>query len=320
MKKGILVVWACLLSAWCLGQEPVKEFTDANGRVVKNEADARGYRMVVKDAEGELNGPITQYDSLGRKTLSGAYAAGKRQGLFEHYHPDGQRSSKREYLADEPVGTSESWYENGKPQEVGRHPADTAGRRGKHPWEVYRIESFWDSTGAQLVKDGSGDWYGVHDNGKVRSKGAYRAGMRVGDWTFYDEEGRLTNTEQYVNGRLEKGLYQGPKGERFTYTSDTYEMMPEYPGGLPALAGFLSANLRYPKEARRRGASGTVFVGFVVGSDGKIRDVNVLQGIGYGCDEEAARVVGLMPSWRAGRQQGRPVAVRYALPIRFVMQ
>ena len=200
------------------------------------------------------------------------------------------------------------------------YPADTAARRGKWDWDVYRIGIFRDSTGVQLVENGTGNWYGVHDNGKVSSKGGYRDGLRVDDWSFYDEEGRLTNSEQYVNGHLEKGLYQGPDGDQFTYDSETYEVVPEYPGGMRGLAQYLRHTIRYPKEARRVRASGTVFVGFIIHADGKVSDVHILKGIHEACDAEAARVIETMPPWQAGRQQGRLVPVRYSLPIRFVIQ
>jgi protein TonB len=98
------------------------------------------------------------------------------------------------------------------------------------------------------------------------------------------------------------------------------EQMPEFEGGMSALAKFLQKTLKYPAQARNANIQGTVFVGFVVGNDGKIRDVSVLKGIGYGCDEEAIRVVSSMPPWKPGKQSGRAVAVRYSLPIRFVMQ
>ena len=319
-KKGMLILWACLWVGRCLGQEPVKEFIDKSGQVVEKQEGATGYQMAIRDVKGRLNGPVTRYDSLGRKTMSGAYVAGNQEGITEHYHPNGQLRSKVEYRADWPVGKFESWYENGKLQEVGNFPDDTTARRGRWFWEVYRIESFWDSTGTQLIKNGTGNYYDVHKNGKISEKGAYRDGSREGEWLFYEEAGRQTNTEHYVHGRLEKGLYQGSGGEQFTYTSETYEIMPEYPGGMRSLAQFLSQNLQYPKEARRKRINGTVFVGFIISASGNVSNVKVLKGIHEACDAEAARVVEMLPPWQAGRQQGRPVSVRYALPVRFVMQ
>jgi protein TonB len=79
-------------------------------------------------------------------------------------------------------------------------------------------------------------------------------------------------------------------------------------------------NIVYPKEAVADKVTGTVFVSFVVNADGSVSDVQVLKGIGSGCNEEALRVVQNMPNWLPGRQSGQPVAVRYSLPIRFVPQ
>ena len=56
-----------------------------------------------------------------------------------------------------------------------------------------------------------------------------------------------------------------------------------------------------------------------MGPDGKVRDVKVLKGIGFGCDEEAMRVASLMPDWKPGRQGGRAVSVRFTMPVRFKM-
>jgi len=98
------------------------------------------------------------------------------------------------------------------------------------------------------------------------------------------------------------------------------EQMPEFPGGIGELGKYLGKNLRYPAQARNANISGKVFVAFVVGSDGTIRDVTVSKGIGYGCDEEAIRVVKSMPKWKPGRQSGRSVPVRYSLPIVFKME
>ena len=97
------------------------------------------------------------------------------------------------------------------------------------------------------------------------------------------------------------------------------EEMPEFPGGMEGLVKYLSENLKYPAEARDNKVTGTVFMSFVVQADGAITDVTTLKGIGAGCDEEASRVVAAMPPWQPGQQSGKAVAVRYSLPIRFVM-
>jgi periplasmic protein TonB len=95
------------------------------------------------------------------------------------------------------------------------------------------------------------------------------------------------------------------------------EDQPEFPGGETARQQFLSDNLRYPQMAREAGIQGTVFVTFVVEIDGSVTDVRIVRGIGGGCDEEAVRVVKMMPNWEPGRQRGQPVRVQFVMPIRF---
>jgi periplasmic protein TonB len=95
------------------------------------------------------------------------------------------------------------------------------------------------------------------------------------------------------------------------------EQAPEFVNGLNAMYKFLKENIKYPAVARENGIEGTVYVGFVVGKDGTIRDVKVKRGIGGGCNEEAIRVVELMPKWNPGKQNGKAVNVSFTIPIKF---
>ncbi|CAN5395416.1 energy transducer TonB [soil metagenome] len=95
------------------------------------------------------------------------------------------------------------------------------------------------------------------------------------------------------------------------------EQPPEFPGGNQALMTFIAKNMRYPAQARRMQIEGQVYVSFVVDADGRINDIQVIKGIGAGCDEEAKRVVGLLPPWKPGKQRGRPVRVKFTLPLKF---
>lgn len=98
------------------------------------------------------------------------------------------------------------------------------------------------------------------------------------------------------------------------------EQNPEFPDGVKAMYRFLSDNIKYPTIARENNIEGTVYVGFVVGRDGTIRNVTVKRGIGGGCNEEAERVVKLMPKWHAGKQNGKEVSVNFTIPIKFTLQ
>jgi protein TonB len=95
------------------------------------------------------------------------------------------------------------------------------------------------------------------------------------------------------------------------------EQQPEFEGGYEAMMNFIRKNMRYPASARRMGVEGTVYVSFVVSKDGSISEVQVVRGISADCDKEAMRVVSMMPPWKPGRQNGKPVFVRFVLPIKF---
>ena len=115
---------------------------------------------------------------------------------------------------------------------------------------------------------------------------------------------------------VEELVFEEPEEEVeeiFTIVED----QPEFPGGIGAFYKYGATNLRYPAQARRMGIAGKVFVQFVVEKDGRLTDVQILKGIGAGCDEEALRVIKKSKAWKPGRQRGRPVKVRMIIPINF---
>ena len=95
------------------------------------------------------------------------------------------------------------------------------------------------------------------------------------------------------------------------------EEMPYYPGGDDACKKFLAENIVYPQAVKEKGIQGNVYVTFVVYENGHLGDIMVLRGIGNGCDEEAVRVVKLMPDWIPGKQNGKNVRVQYNMAVRF---
>lgn len=97
------------------------------------------------------------------------------------------------------------------------------------------------------------------------------------------------------------------------------ERYPEFPGGTEAFANYLRKYLRYPERAIYAGIEGKVFISFVIEKDGRLTDIKVLRGIGYGCDEEAVRVLKKSPFWKPGVQNSKNVRVLYTLPIAFHM-
>ena len=99
------------------------------------------------------------------------------------------------------------------------------------------------------------------------------------------------------------------------------EQMPEYPdGGMAGLMKYLSGAIRYPAIAAENGVQGRVTVQFVVNRDGSIVDAQVVRGVDPYLDKEALRVINSMPKWKPGMQRGKPVRVRYTVPVNFRLQ
>ena len=96
---------------------------------------------------------------------------------------------------------------------------------------------------------------------------------------------------------------------------EVVEQMPEYPGGMSALQKYLSEKIAGSPIKGKVG--GRVMVGFTVAETGKIKDVRVLQSDEASLNQEAERIVSEMPDWIPGKQRGRPVPVKYTVPIRF---
>ncbi|HEX8328790.1 MAG TPA: energy transducer TonB [Hymenobacter sp.] len=95
------------------------------------------------------------------------------------------------------------------------------------------------------------------------------------------------------------------------------EVRPQFTGGDKAFAAYLSKSIRYPKQALERRVSGRVYVNFVLNAEGRVQDAHVVSGPGNGLNDEALRLVWLMPPWQPARVNGQPVRVACTVPITF---
>lgn len=103
-----------------------------------------------------------------------------------------------------------------------------------------------------------------------------------------------------------------------TKAYEVVEVMPKFKGGESAMMEFLMMNMKYPQAAVKAKQQGRAIVGFVVRKDGTVSDVHITKSAGYAVlDEEAMRVVKSMPAWEPGKQKGKPVDVKYNVPITF---
>lgn len=99
--------------------------------------------------------------------------------------------------------------------------------------------------------------------------------------------------------------------------TQTLDKTPSYPGGIEELTNYLANNIRYPEAARAKKIEGTVIVKYIVETDGSISNVEILRGIGAGCDQEAIRVVKESKDWLPGEKEGKKVRTQMRIPINF---
>ena len=108
-----------------------------------------------------------------------------------------------------------------------------------------------------------------------------------------------------------------PEEENVDEIFTIVEESASFPGGIQAFYEYLGKELKYPRQAQRMGIEGRVFVQFVVERDGSLTDIQVVKGIGAGCDEEAVRVLKNSPKWKPGKQRGKPVRQKMIQNILF---
>ena len=203
------------------------------------------------------------------------------------------------------------------------------------------------------TKNGITTWY--HENGNVKKQGMYRNDYSKGTiYTFYESglreskiayEGSQTRYLQYWNNEGETLLTNGngtveravENGRTITiYNNYDFDLSMNirtaeqdtlyggnaieaavYPGGYEAFYIGLRDLLVYPVQARRTGVEGKVFVQFLVGKAGLLEEIQVVKGIGGGCDDEVLRVMNLVKPWQPATYQNKPVKMRIVLPVTF---
>jgi len=188
------------------------------------------------------------------------------------------------------------------------------------------------------ARDGHFTFY---SRGSKWEDGDYVAGKREGRWKIYFAGTSLVcfqcdYHDDKLNGSCERYLRNGQLRYRDTYKDDSliatvgYNMagdqvadyhkvliMPHAPYNV---GNFIVEHMEYPDEARKKHLMGKVLVTFWVDEDGNINDVKAITHLGSGCEEEAERVVRLMPPWRPGVEDDAAVPVFYTLPIHFRLQ
>ncbi|MFT2009661.1 TonB family protein [Pontibacter sp. 13R65] len=159
-------------------------------------------------------------------------------------------------------------------------------------------------------------WY---ENGQISYLFNYKGDILQDTLKGFYETGALRRIEVYEDGLLVDGIVYGEDGAEIN-PFFRYQQMPEFPGGIKAMFQFLSDHIQYPGAAVKRDISGIVYISFTVTREGKIQDIFIRKGVHKLLDAEAIRIIKAMPDWYPGRHEGRPVPVRYNMPVKFTLE
>ncbi len=187
-----------------------------------------------------------------------------------------------------------------------------------------------------VEKDGTLSNFSIlHRADSLLNKEALRILEAMPAWRPARHKGEIVRAETYVPMyfKLNQNAMASGKATQVTrnYSKTNAELlenntiytivdkMPQYTYGEEGLSAFIEHNIRYPREALQEGLEGRILCSFVVGNDGTISNIEVVEGSNKALNEEAVRVLGLMPKWIPGENNGEKVHVKCLLPIDFTI-
>jgi TonB family protein len=291
-----------------------------------------------------LDGNFVFFYRNGNRRMQGSFAKNKKVGNWKYWYENGYSQAIINHDSDN-IKKIISYWELDATQSITKGNGSTQLKLcyQKKGLDIYEI-----STSIE-VKDSlpHGIWSINYNHGKNKCELVFEKGLikQIKNYDFYDKlyyapfTTSKIDIESYSKTKFRDNTFVDPRTDsvffrtsfnklRFTNKYnlknkpansilEMAEKMPSFPGGESKMAEFISSKLRYPKEARDRNVTGKVMLNFVVTTDGSIVDIEVLKDIGYGCSEEATKVLLEMPKWIPGADKGKPVDVRFTLPIQF---
>lgn len=293
-------------------------FYDVQGHQTKDRLMAHSYELSLLDY-----GAFKRlFLANGKLAMQGNRSAGKVEGRAIIYYENGKKKEACRFKEDHKLGDLSRWYSTG--QKMGDFYRMYSERTDYEDFEHRKYDhdekiiSLFDTLGNALVSEGNGKAFEMDFLGNIVGEGEVNAGLKDGDWsgTLSSEEYELmTYSEQYSSGKLLGGISIDLNGNRFSYTE--LEIQSEYPGGLKPYFEFLGRNMKYPKQARRKGIQGRVYIQFTIEKDGALSDFEVIKGIGGGCDEEALRVLKMSKEWIPAKFRGQVIRSKLIQNILF---
>jgi TonB family protein len=155
---------------------------------------------------------------------------------------------------------------------------------------------------------------GWFDDGHLKFVRHYEKGKLHGEVKSFHQSGQLRRQDMYAAGELVEGHCFDEQGAEVPHYP--HMLMPEFPGGLEAMMGYIGRSVKIPFGMRLAGAEGRALIGFIIDKNGKVSNVEVLQTSHEALGKAGINAIKSMPRWAPGQQEGEKVSVRYTVPIK----
>jgi TonB family protein len=281
--KHFLVMTLLLCGVTAFSQDSIAYF-DKNWKPLNSSVSATYYRKTKQTPTGfiVLDHFVSNNQIQMEAECSAVSPVVIYNGSCKRFYENGNAESVGIYINSQKNGLWKSYYESGKPMDEIYYTPEEKTSRAKY-------YQHWNEAGSPELLNGTGIYQSnVADDGTI---------------SWYD----------VLDSTLVASFYVNDMDTIFTLA----DQQAEYKGGFPKFYEAIGKAVTYPKQARRLGIDGRVFVAFVIGKDGKPRDAEVLKGIGGGCDEESVRVIMLQQDWQPAVHRGKPVCQKMVLPVMY---
>lgn len=237
-----------------------------------------------------------------------------REGLCTEYYRNGNVRSTGKFLHDTKVGLHRSYYYTGIPMDSTFYKINGMPYHKSYEWSSngsLRFYGEYDPGGS-----GAGNVTGYYKDSIVKYIGQYAAGHhRDSIWSYYNKDGSLLGIDVFDNGELLSYETYDSTGAKVNCENDSLMPDPVYNVNVG-----LAKNIRYPMSAVENDQEGTAHINFTVSEEGVLEDFYIEKSTGYYIlDNEAMRVIKLLPKWSPGLERCRPVRVSYTLPVTFMI-
>lgn len=298
-------------------------FMKKDGRHVEIRDSADFIRIVREPDSGTVLYNVLDFTLKGEPVFTGKSSTidpVNLQGAGMWSFPNGKRKTYASYKDGHFKGDVFEYYPNGKVAIVKNYQdGDPTSNEVGNFESAYTIIHCADSTGKISLNEGNGYYREYDDHFKnIVEQGAVKNGRRDSIWTGFNSQLGVRFTEYYENGILKEGAAVDSAGRATHYKQR--RVQPQYTGGAAAFYKYLGHNIVYPDYARAHNIQGKVVLSFTIKTDGKLKDVKLLNSVNPEIDAEAIRVVKNSSGWIPGNWYGIPINVYYIVPISFSLQ